>query len=393
MKKLLLGTSAVVGAAMLATAAQAQDPIQVGISGFLNTGISTSWHSGDLTTASNAVGAANGNAGNDDSINMAKDWTVVVGGSTTLENGLSIGVTIEIEDAQSTTGNTASNDEQVTIDEVFVSISGGFGQFRIGNDDPVITDVSRGVVGNVAGYAGESDTTFAFAGAQAYSTPVDLGVNGVGNASTIWYRTPRFAGLQLLGSYTPDSGQTATGAGQANSARDNVWSFGLDYAGSFGAVDVAAGFAFLTANTVGANAEDIATYTGGVSVGFGGATIGAGGYVAYGAADHAMRSGSGSDAYNIWVGATYGIDKLTLGTQFIIGEVTNINTGEVTRTDSDGYSLLVNAAYALGPGISVGASFGWTHTDYSEAAGINSTVVPDEAIDSFGLGTTLNVSF
>src|ERR1044071_8797914 len=111
MKKLILGSTALVGVASLANAAQASDGIKLDVGGFFQTvyqGVFDDKGDKDF-----------GNHRNTDRfVHNAEVWFK---GETTLDNGLTVGAHIELE------GEDDSGDNGDQIDKSFVYWSGGFG--------------------------------------------------------------------------------------------------------------------------------------------------------------------------------------------------------------------------------------------------------------------------
>src|ERR1700743_1868323 len=115
MKKVLLGTSALLGAGLVASPAFAADGIKLGIGGFFNTAVEGNWDnhkSGDL-----------GNNRYNDSVDS--DGEIYFTGKTTLDNGLTVGARVELEAEQ-------NNDQ---IDAAYVYFQGGFGEVRVGSQN------------------------------------------------------------------------------------------------------------------------------------------------------------------------------------------------------------------------------------------------------------------
>ena len=87
-KTLLLGTTALVAAGFaVSSVAQAEEPISAGISGYYKAALG-------LINQDDADGEA---ADNNDSIALGQDLEISIGGSTTLDNGLTAGFNAQIE--------------------------------------------------------------------------------------------------------------------------------------------------------------------------------------------------------------------------------------------------------------------------------------------------------
>ena len=112
-KTLLLGTTALVAAGFAVSGvAQAEDPITAGISGYYKAAMGMmSQDGGDGEAADNSH-----------SLVLGQDLEISIGGSTTLDNGLTAGFNAQIE------GNNGGQ----TVDEKHIFISGGFGTITVG---------------------------------------------------------------------------------------------------------------------------------------------------------------------------------------------------------------------------------------------------------------------
>ena len=113
MKKNLLASTALVAAGVLAANgafAQSQ-PISLSVGGY----------------AERWVGFASFEEGTTDvnDIDVQEDSEIIFSGSTTLDNGLTFGVNVQLE------GQTAGD----TIDETYIFVSGEFGEIMLGDED------------------------------------------------------------------------------------------------------------------------------------------------------------------------------------------------------------------------------------------------------------------
>lgn len=364
MKKLLLGTSAIACVA-LAGAANAQDPIQLSISGNLQTALTVHGIGGDNTSAYTGGNITT----NDDSLGIQQDWDLVFTGSTTLENGLTLGVYMNLDTANNTNAKE---------DEVYAIISGGFGEFRIGQDDSAATDVggsyrpnggSSFVVGD-----GTYDVTLDPA-ASLLSTDPTL----AGNSATIWYRTPSFAGFQVTATYTPDAVSVRPQTKQRDGSLEDVFGIAGEYSNSFGAIDLGVATALEFGN--GDNgAGDALGWLAGATVGVAGFTFG-GGY----RQNYVASAGTSGAAH---LGVSYSIDKVGVGIHGAYG------FNDVGAETDRGWGITVDGSYALGPGITFGAAVGYSMHDYGTVTrGTGTAAVPGGSIEGVGVGTDLVISF
>ena len=234
MKKVLLGTSALalVGAASTANAAE----WDVKVGGYMEQHVA--YASSDV----------DGFSGDDfDGVDVKQDAEIHFKPSITLDNGLKIGVDIQLE------GNT--NGDQ--IDESFLFIKGSFGEILLGNENSARYKMGYGAPDvSFVGVNSPSTTAFVpFSGAVSNDNNGDgdtadagetlnvgddifrgtLGStfleNGRNNdAARITYFTPRFAGFQLGVSYARDGNDDSNGQVNLNqNTLNNIFDIGANY--------------------------------------------------------------------------------------------------------------------------------------------------------------------
>lgn len=223
MKRILLGTTALLGAAVLvpadASAQAARTSVTPGgafdltISGFARFVVS----GGDWQEKSGLAKASQG-------VDFSNDTEVnVIGKAKDEASGIEYGFKIEFEADTNATNNT---------DESGVYIKGGFGEFRLGDDDGP-TDIFALGAQSVGVGTGGID-----------GTGVDVGrlvkLPNSGDATKATYLTPVMGGIQAGVSYTPSSGNNDGRQGVGAPVQDlNVgdvkdWlEAGVAYTGSF----------------------------------------------------------------------------------------------------------------------------------------------------------------
>lgn len=258
LKKLLLGTSALLGAGLLATAspASAQQGPQVTPGGKLNVSVSGFarfvWVVGDVKERF---------GGQQSSSDFRNDTEVhIIARGKDESTGITYGANIEFE------ADTNRNDN---TDETWIIVQGAFGEFRFGDEDGASDLMKLGAFTLAAGTGGIDGT-------------VDLprlvaGVN-TGDATKIVYFTPRIAGFQAGVSYTPNAGSSGDNLAVTNvdNAKDVVEA-GLNYVGDFGGVGIKAGvIGHVGDSTDGDNNEDFWKIYGGGVLSFAGFSVGGG---------------------------------------------------------------------------------------------------------------------
>ena len=306
MKKLLLGSTALVVGGVMAAPAMAADPIKIGVGGYY--------------TFYGAAGnidptyALNGTFTSYKGFSIIQEGEIHFIGQTKLDNGTSVGITVELEgwDPSSATANAQ-------IDEAFLFAFGDWGRMELGSRDAATyrmyygtpsafigwgaiqhnhNYINASVQVNNKGYARTMATTI---------TPTWQDVNRVN------YFTPRFAGLQIGIGYAPKLNASATntpgmisgpgnGAGicgynnatninncpTADYAWQDLFDVGANYLNKFGDFTVALYGAFAYASFVpgfqpfagaanmvtGANLTSWKQWVAGAQFGFAGFTVG-----------------------------------------------------------------------------------------------------------------------
>jgi predicted porin len=340
------------------------------------------------------------------------DAEIYFAGKTTLANGISVAVRVELE------GNTSSD----TIDESFVALEGAFGRLEMGSTDNAasktlitapapapgtMTDIgsvnNAWMTGTVAG----AGTQQVVAGTTAAMSMYD------DDSEKISYYTPRFEGFQLGLSYAAEQSQDRAGGAfnHTNSAATYTrgMALGLNFTRAFGAMDVAASLGGSrwkkpdSANGVStATLKDPKNIGGGLQVGFAGFRVG-GSYVQV--KDYqlisAMTTTAGSAAtaqaaaLDYWshgrawdVGATYTFGPAVVGVKYFNTK----NRGQTAVLGDDKQSTMgLTGKYTLGPGVDVAAML-----YHARSKGAGTTLVSGADVDnnrSTGLVGGLLLSF
>ncbi len=193
MKKTLLATTALAFAgAMAAGAASAQEQLSASLSGYME-----QW-----------VGMANSMDGS--GFSQQSDSEFYVNGSLEADNGLTFGVTIQVE------GNGDGN-----IDESRMTIGGSFGRIQLGADNDVLATM----------HVGGMDVGIGLNHGDVGNWISDIDVGGTAGWPSddrkISYYSPRISGVQFGVTYTPETGtEASTSAPMDND--DNAWSVALN---------------------------------------------------------------------------------------------------------------------------------------------------------------------
>jgi predicted porin len=235
MKKVLFGTTALVAAGMFGAAAQAAEPIKLSVGGIMNQFVGF----GDVDSYTYATGRVR-SYGN---VSIVSDTEVHFKGSTTLDNGLKVAVQIELEAERSASATARNADQQ------FVTLSGGWGQVRVGemlNAATIVHNSAPTAGANLADGVnmfpasvpnGNTMTTLS----NQYTT-VD-GIANAGRCSTaIDYISPMFGPFAFGVTYTPNVG--SRGFAQENNSIKDLVGGALVYADKWGPVGINADVAY-----------------------------------------------------------------------------------------------------------------------------------------------------
>lgn len=405
MKKILLGTTAMVAAGLTAGQAMAADPIALQLGGYYRAAFYGTFSESDAGVASDRTTGAstfNGEAGaNQNKTHFSTDGEVHFNGSTTLDNGIGVSVRIEMEVTDNGPGSTTD-----ILDEHYLRLTGGFGTVQLGNDDTVGNSFSTTApIG--AGLFGVNSPTFVTSNVGGTGSPgsnstvITLG----GDSTGIRYTTPSFAGFQLGLSYQADGNSEnsiqADGTNVNNSGLGDVYGAAVAFSESFAGVNISwsGSMAFADFDTPTANqaSGDPWEWQSGLNVGFMGFTVG-GSYKHQG-----DRAGVNGDSADIWdAGLTYSTGPVTVGLSMSQG---SYNDDATPGTASSGggsvnagtYTLVqLGATYTLGPGVSLQGAVNWDEWDSKQTNSGNSVdarTLDNDDYQSWGGGLAIGLSF
>jgi hypothetical protein len=372
MRKILLGTTAVVGAALLGNVAQAQTAPTVRVGGYFEF---TAGHASDSAdrnaVAVPAVGTTPARTVNRDKVDFRADMEISVIVRGKAANGLSYGAEIELQmDANNTSATAVDTDEMWG----FIS-SPTFGTFQFGDNDSAADQLKISAPGVTN--LGESGGWDEFIAPAADGTRYILStINDGSDATKIIYMSPQFFGFDFGVSYAPNAleGENfLVGGSSTNLQRDptqgtirNEIAGALRYRGSFGNVGVAAAISAMRGDAPESNGvvfngatvglQDLSAYQAGLTVTAFGLTVGGhyvwGNYAGASFGRTAIRDGlSGSKNYTL--GATYVTGALSFGGFYSNG--TRDNGANLADREQTAYGI--GAVYTLAPGMDVFANY------------------------------------
>ena len=351
MKKILLGTTGLVGAALLATAANAETP-KVTLGGFSD--FQAGYTSDDRDDATRSVGFRNDN-----------EITVKVDGKT--DRGLGYGAEIDLE--SDITGD--ANNQGLNASRTFTYLEGNFGRVELGGNKSVAATqridastlaVATGGINGAFNYfvnQGAQGAGSSLAGAStgfitnAKLTSEHGSLNAIGdettyNSTKVSYYTPKFSGFQAGVSYTPqlnDRGQTI--GRSSTTGLSDVIDAGLSYDHTFGAFKLAASGTYEyakgegLAGAAGLGSDDVNEFNVGALLGWGGWSV-AGSY-----GDYIDSGVAGVDGWYWTAGLGYSAGPVGLSATFLQSELSN----DAVAGDSKFNNLVLGADYKLAPGL------------------------------------------
>ncbi len=233
MKKLLLGTSAIVAVGLCASEASAQGYASLG--GFFRNYMQVYDHGSlQYQPAGNQAGAAV--TGSRD-INITSNSEFWVKGETKLNNGMIFGFRIEVEGWTQNGSTSAQGIDQ--IDETWGYVKGSFGEIRFGEEDDArkLKAYSSYISPYVAFGVDSPDGIYSLGTSTTY-------FNVENDAQKLIYFSPSFGGFSFAASYTPDQthgsrnfglqGQSDCDGTQSRGCNGEAWSLAADYRGKFG---------------------------------------------------------------------------------------------------------------------------------------------------------------
>jgi len=357
-KQLLLGTTALmVGAIAAPNMAAAEEPLRLDVRGYKNEFF--------------GIGNPDDSAGTDfGNTNLFNDGEIHFRGETALDNGLAVGVQVELEAFQ-------SGDQ---IDEAYAYVQGDFGKIVAGNENLSNYNTFWGVTAPAVGVPINSGwiTVFVpgvpgggFGAAGTFRRPLLTTNIDIGNdENSISYYSPRFAGFQFTAGFAPAVADG--GAGQSAYANEgtqyhNAFGVGINFSNSFNGIDLgfAAGYNHGSVDTAreAAGADNFQQAKIGASIGVAGFTI-AGSYAneLEGKTNAANTVSSEGQAFD--VGASYSTGPWGASVTYFHGEQEDTIA---TAGDDETTSVVGAVSYALGPGITT--SFSLLYGQFEDEGG------------------------
>ncbi len=373
MKKVLLGTSALLGVGLLAGTAQASDGVKLSLGGYITNQFGFAFDD-DGNSADDA-------GDNRNTVGVGTDAEIYFLGSVTLDNGITVGARFDLE------GGDEDNDQ---IDQAYAYFKGGFGDFRIGSQAGAAGNMYMLPPGSTANFGPYSPNTTGSAASPGIFDP-EGGLTNQDKSQKLVYYSPNWSGLSFGLSFTPNdnekdynNGDNADGSFRAVSNKgdsDNNIGLGVhyDYEGdgwglALGGAAYFEGDAKNEANQQGYNL--------GVNMSFGGFSFGvAGTYLNNTDAAQGINS-EGEDSWAVGTGFSYNVDAWTVGAGWAHAEAEQQGFNDDSTINRFG----VTGSYAMGPGIDLDAGIFYT---WVEAADDVNDVADEYDSVEFSVGSSI----
>jgi outer membrane protein OmpU len=360
MKKILLGTTAIVAAGMIvsAPAAFAAEKLKLSVGGYME-----QWFG--------YVSQEDGVGQDFSGIDVKSDAEIHFKGSTKLDNGITVGVNVQLEANQ-------NNADQ--IDESYLIVKGGFGEINLGDENSAMykmnyapSEFGIGINSgdqtawlSTVGTGGATGAKISEGGyfrspfGSTYIEPL-----GVNDSTKLTYYTPRIEGVQLGLSYSPDSLQDSNSMSNRITGNSDLVMAGLNFNRTFEGTNIRGSLGYGTVLDAANDGDKATAFNAGLGVAAGGFAVGA----AYSAFD---KSG-GKNGYGLNLGGNYTSGPWGVSLSYFHGEKDGTGAGTTLSGQGAQDTFLLSTKYAMGPGITANATLGQATFSSDDAALDNKT--------------------
>jgi hypothetical protein len=344
MKNFLYGTTALATAGLIAGVAgnaAAADRINIGVHGYHQQFIAAVDQDYSNRTP--------GRTGAQDSTNLVDqkhNSEICFVGETTLDNGITFGVNVQLE------GNTSGDQ----IDESYLYVKGdSLGMFILGDENNAGYLLHVGAPdGGISIDSGDltSDSMWVSPVTGLFNTAINTtNLRFQDNDSgKITYISPRFAGVQLGASFIPnfEPGGDNNSSLKVNGANiNNGFAGGVNYTEDFNGFGVKLSLGALygnnAADSVTGNDDDLFAWNLGSQFSYAGFSFGG----AYVKGDGGLGTINRANSSSWTVGAAYEVGPYTVGINYMKGQSNPTATGGKQHLDQG----IISGSYQLGPGI------------------------------------------
>ena len=348
MKKILLGSTAIVAAGMIASvpSADAASKMKLGVGGYMEQWFG--FTSGDDGVAQDYSG-----------FDIKSDPEIFFKGSTKLDNGITVGVNVQLEATQ--------NGDQ--IDEQYMFVKGSFGQIIIGDENSAMYKMHYAPSDFGIGMNSGDVTAWNKPVKDAEGDSINMGSHyrspfgatyiepdAVNDSAKISYFTPRVSGFQLGLSYGPDANQDSNGLPNRDAANTDYIMVGANFKQKMGGMSVGISGGYGTVTDAAAGGVEPEATSFGIKLGMGGVSAGV---------SYANFSDSGEkDQEGINAGVAYSSGPMGVSIAYFHGEKDGNNGDAATLNNQAERDVIhLSAKYAMGPGVTLAGTLG--HAVYS----------------------------
>ena len=348
MKKILLGSTAIVAAGMIAAvpSADAASKMKLGVGGYMEQWFG--FTSGDDGVAQDYSG-----------FDIKSDPEIFFKGSTKLDNGITVGVNVQLEATQ--------NGDQ--IDEQYMFVKGSFGQIIIGDENSAMYKMHYAPSDFGIGMNSGDVTAWNKPVKDAEGDSINMGSHyrspfgatyiepdAVNDSAKISYFTPRVSGFQLGLSYGPDGNQDSNGLPNRDAANTDYIMVGANFKQKMGGMSVGISGGYGTVTDAAAGGVEPEATNFGIKLGMGGISAGV---------SYANFSDSGEkDQEGINAGVAYSSGPMGVSIAYFHGEKDGNNGDAATLNNQAERDVIhLSAKYAMGPGVTLAGTLG--HAVYS----------------------------
>ena len=347
MKKILLGSTAIVAAGMIASvpSADAASKMKLKVGGYMEQWVG--FTSGDDGVGQDYSG-----------FSTVSDGEIHFKGKTKLDNGITVGVNVQLEAQQ-------GGDQ---IDEQYMEISGGFGKIIIGDENSAQYKMHYAPSDFGIGTNSGDVTSWNDPVADAEGDSINMGSHfrspfgatyiepdAVNDSAKISYFTPRVNGFQLGVSYAPDGAQDNNGLPNRDAVNSDYIMIGANFVQKMGGMSVGVSGGYGTVTDAAAGGVEPEATNFGIKIGMGAISGG----VSY------ANFSDGNDQEGINAGLAYSSGPMGVSVNYYHGEKDGTGTAAAGNLNNQAERDVIHLStkYALGPGVTFAGTLG--HAVYS----------------------------
>jgi hypothetical protein len=356
MKKVLFSTTALAAASMLAfSASDAQagshskaKPLSLSLGGFANAYVGFSEQSGTFESTSGSTARVGY-----DSFNQVNDSEVYFRGSTKLDSGIGVSVTVQLESDAVNGG--------ASIDESYVALSGGFGSLRLGSTKKASLLLSNSAPRVGLNPHGSDSNNWIVRPTNNALGGVPGTTVGAGDSMGVYYITPTISGLRVGADYIASNTNTDTSpsVGGNDGTESQTYGLAVNFSDKVGSLNIKADIGYREDH--GAANDSSAMWRGGMNIGIGAFTVG-GSFKDQSDIDTGKGGTANSDEEEAWdIGISWASGPFRLSATYFHAE-RPLASG--TQGEDQVDKIFVAGDYTMGPGVSLNGTL--MHVDWTD---------------------------